>query len=215
MPAFLHHMPNWVRKVYPGSLWQVDTENKDVYLTFDDGPIPEITPWVLDVLNRYNIKATFFMVGDNVRKHPDIFRQVIDHGHLIGNHTFYHKNGFQQSDQEYYDNITKCREIIESQGYGDNLLFRPPYGRLRRRQLRHIIDDGYEVVLWSLLSGDFSPSLEPDNILKKLKKHLSPGSIVVFHDSIKAEVSMKATLEPFINHCLNSGYQFKLIKPVR
>ncbi|MCX2743700.1 polysaccharide deacetylase family protein [Mangrovivirga sp. M17] len=215
MAVFLHHTPKWMRKVYPGCIWQVDTDNKDIYLTFDDGPIPEVTPWVVDLLEKYHIKATFFLVGDNIKKHPEVFRLLVDNGHLVANHTYYHKNGFQLTDQEYYEEINLCKQEMLKNGYDDNLLFRPPHGRIKPKQIKEISAMGYDLVLWSLLSGDFSPSLTADVILKKLKKHLQPGTIAVFHDSLKAESLMKATLEPFIEYCIEKDYQFKLIKSVR
>lgn len=191
-----------VRAIYPKAIWRMDPSDKAVYLTFDDGPIPEVTPWVLDLLDKYHIKACFFMVGDNVRKHPDVFQMVKERGHLVGNHTFNHIRGFEYKGVSYLKNIEKANEFIQS------LYFRPPHGHLRRNQAI-VLHKKYKVIMWDLVTRDYSKKLNGEQVLQKVKKYARNGSIIVFHDSLKAEKNMKYALPRAIEYLLEQGYAFK------
>ncbi len=199
---FIEQPPSIIRALYPKALWRMSPQEKVVYLTFDDGPIPEVTPWVLDLLDKYNIKACFFMVGDNVRKHPEVFKMVKDRGHLVGNHTFNHIRGFEYKGKSYLKNIEKADEWIGS------LFFRPPHGHLRRNQLL-ALRKKYKVVMWDLVTRDYSKKLNGEQVFKKVKKYVRNGSIIVFHDSLKAEKNMKYALPRSIEYLLQQGYVFK------
>ena len=184
--------------------WKIPADQQVLYLTFDDGPIPEVTPEVLILLKKYNAKATFFMVGENVERYPEIAQQIIKEGHSIGNHTFKHLNGTKVSDKEYYKSIIEARNFIDSK------LFRPPYGRIRPRQILEIKKQ-YQIVLWSVLSGDFDKNTNPERCLKNVIKHSKSGSIIVFHDSLKAKENMLFALEGCLIHFRNQGYVFHSI----
>lgn len=188
---------------YPRAFWRMDKNEKAVYLTFDDGPIPEITPWVLDLLDKYNIKATFFLVGDNVRKHPKEFQMIVERGHRLGNHTFNHIRGFEYRSKNYLANTDKANELIHTN------LFRPPHGHMRWMQymvLRH----KYQIVMWDLVTRDYSNKLNGRQVLRKVKHYVRNGSIITFHDSIKAEKNMKYALPRAIEWLLEQGYEFKV-----
>lgn len=201
---FLHHSPFWLKAFFPGFTWHVPTEEKAIFLTFDDGPIPDITESVLDTLGQFNAKATFFCIGDNVRKHPDIFQKVLDNGHSVGNHTFNHMNGWKTEDDLYLANIAKCDEQLHL----NTVLFRPPYGRIKKSQSKVVLAER-KIVMWDVLSGDFSQNLTPEICLKKSIHHARPGSIVLFHDSIKASKNMLFALPRFLEHFAGQGYRFE------
>jgi len=184
--------------------WKLPTDDKVLYITFDDGPVPVVTPAVLDILDDYNAKATFFMVGENVKNYPEVMEQVVEAGHSIGNHTFNHLNGTKVSDKTYYRNILTAKEYINSD------LFRPPYGRIRPRQISEIKKQ-YQIVLWSVLSGDFDTSISDEKCLKNVIRHSKSGSIVVFHDSLKAQDRMLYALEGTLKHFSDLGYKFLAI----
>jgi peptidoglycan/xylan/chitin deacetylase (PgdA/CDA1 family) len=186
------------------------SKDKSIYLTFDDGPIPEVTEFVLEILEKYNAKATFFCIGDNIRKNPNIFKAIINQGHTIGNHTFNHLNGWKTNDEMYGQNIKKCQEIIEQNQYFSNSekpLFRPPYGRIKRSQSFDILPH-YQVVMWDVLSGDFSLNLSKEQVFTKTIRHTEAGSIVLFHDSIKAYSKMSYALPKFLEHFSEKDFQF-------
>ena len=165
--------------LYPGAIFRLPEENKKtVYITFDDGPVPEATPVVLDILKQYNAKATFFCVGENVQKHPEIYRQILAGGHSVGNHTFNHVDGWKNSVKDYYENTRKCAELVKSN------LFRPPYGRITLKQFRKLKKE-YKIVFWDVLSVDYDKDLNAEECLDSIKKYTRPGSIIVFHDSVK------------------------------
>lgn len=195
--------PKILRWLYPRAFWRMNKREKAVYLTFDDGPIPEITPWVLDLLDKYNIKATFFLVGDNVRKHPEEFKMIVDRGHRLGNHTFNHIRGFEYRSKNYLANTDKANELIQTN------LFRPPHGHMSWSQymvLRH----KYQIVMWDLVTRDYSKRLNGPQVLTKVKKYMRNGSIITFHDSIKAEKNMKYALPRAIEWLKEQGYEFKV-----
>jgi len=184
--------------------WKLPSNKKVLYLTFDDGPVPIVTPKVLSILKSYNAKATFFMVGENAQRYPDILSQVVSDGHQIGNHTFNHLNGTKVSDISYYRNINKAKEYIDSN------LFRPPYGRIRPRQISEI-KKKYQIVLWSVLSGDFDESISEKKCLSNVIKNSKSGSIIVFHDSLKAQERMLFALKGTLEHFSNLGFEFLAI----
>lgn len=200
---FIEQPPWLYRALFPGVTWRIPSEEKCVYLTFDDGPIPEVTPWVLDVLDRYGIKATFFCVGDNVRKHPDTYRLVLERGHRAGNHTFNHIQGLCNRTKSYVKNVETAGSLIES-----NLL-RPPHGHMRLRQVL-ALRNRYRIIMWDVVTRDYSPHMTPNGVLNVVKKYTRNGSIIVFHDSLKAEHNMKEALPRAIEWLLAQGYQFRL-----
>lgn len=202
---FIEQLPNWVRRLYPGVKWREDAASKVIYLTFDDGPIPEVTPWVLDVLDRYEIKATFFCVGDNVRKHPEVYQEVLRRGHRVGNHTFNHLRGFEIGCSRYVENVHKASEWIESD------LFRPPHGQLRYAQLDALLPE-YRIVQWDVISRDYNAKLKPEKVLNIVKRYARNGSIVVFHDSIKAEKNMKFALPKALDYWIKQGFTFRTLE---
>jgi peptidoglycan/xylan/chitin deacetylase (PgdA/CDA1 family) len=207
---FLSTTPWWLRKLFPGAVWDIKTGEKIIYLSFDDGPHPQITPFVLEALKKYDAKATFFCIGDNVKKFPAAYRQVIDEGHAVGNHTMHHLNGWKTKDEVYLEDITNAKNYIESS------LFRPPYGRIKRSQLRQLSSANYRLstVMWSVLAGDWLASLTPEKCFEQVKNNIYPGCIVVFHDSEKAYERMQYALPKVLAHFSKLGYRFKSITAV-
>lgn len=203
---FIEQPPLLYRLLYPNAVWRIENpERKTVYLTFDDGPIPEITPWVLDVLDKYAVKATFFCVGDNVRKHPYIFREVIERGHRVGNHTFNHLQGWQHSPKKFLRNTEIAKEWISS------TLFRPPHGHIRMKQSAQLHRSGYRLIMWDVVTRDYSKRVSPERVLRNVKKYTRNGSIIVFHDSLKAEKNLRYALPKAIEWLLEEGYEFGLV----
>lgn len=188
-------------------------EAKELYLTFDDGPVPGPTEFVLEELKKRNLAATFFCIGDNVRKYPAIFQKIIEAGHSIGNHTFNHLSGWKTSTTDYLKNIRACDEqMVQSfsayrEGNDKRNLFRPPYGRITRSQVRSLKE--YKIVMWDVLTHDYAKSLSSDQCLRGSIGATRPGSIIVFHDSVKAEKNMTYVLPRYIDHFLSEGYVFK------
>ena len=202
---FIEQPPQFVRQLYPGACWRMNVSERAVYLTFDDGPIPEVTPWVLDVLDRYRIKATFFMVGDNVRKHPEVYRMVVERGHRIGNHTYHHLKGFGLSADSYVANVEEANRLVESD------LFRPPHGLMRMSQY-HALRGRYRIVMWDLVTRDYNPKLTGDEVLGKVKRYARNGSIITFHDSLRATHNLYYALPRAIEWLLAEGYEFKIFE---
>jgi peptidoglycan/xylan/chitin deacetylase (PgdA/CDA1 family) len=180
----------------------VPTKEKVIYLTFDDGPIPEVTPEVLNILKEKNIHATFFCVGDNVKKHPDVLANLTAEGHAIGNHTFHHFNGWKTPPAEYLDDVSHCNDLIHTN------LFRPPYGKFTPSQY-FLLRKKYKIILWSVLSGDYHAGISKEQCLSNVVEYTGPGSIVVFHDSLKAKENLFYTLPRFIDHFLEKGFRFE------
>ncbi|MBP6385030.1 MAG: polysaccharide deacetylase family protein [Pseudarcicella sp.] len=209
---FLHHTNTFIQKLFPNYFtWKIKTDKKIIYLTFDDGPIPVITEFVIKTLAKYQAKATFFCIGDNIEKHPEIFKQIINAGHGIGNHTYNHPNGWKSNNLSYTKNTKKCNNIIKKYlPTEDKILFRPPYGRIKPLQAK-IINKTNKIIMWNVLSGDFSQNLSPEIVLQKTIKHTQPGSIVLFHDSIKASKNMYFALPLFLEHFSKMGYTFEKI----
>lgn len=191
--------------IYPSLTWKVKTNEKVIYLTFDDGPIPEVTEFVLEQLTVFNAKATFFCIGDNVRKNPDIFQKIVKAGHSIGNHTFNHLNGWKTDDKTYWQNIEQCKSELEKQGIFTNL-FRPPYGRIKFSQISQL--SYYEIIMWDVLTKDYNPEVSKEIAINKSIKHTKSGSIVVMHDSIKAYPTMSFLLPQILKHFTDRGYRF-------
>lgn len=207
-----------LQRLYPYGEFRT---GRAVYLTFDDGPIPEVTPQVLEILDRYHVKATFFMVGENIDKHPDVFRRVVEAGHSVGNHTYNHQKGIRYSQAEYLANVAKCRETIERhlEGItgarkiqsGERLLFRPPYGKAwfwQRRALRRM---GYRLIYWDVLTRDYDKDVTPEQMLSKIRRMTCPGSIINFHDSVKSNERMLAVLPQAIEWLQQQGYEIKAL----
>lgn len=184
--------------------WEIPDKPGQIFLTFDDGPIPEITPKVLQILEQFNAKATFFCVGDNVAKHSDVYQQVVDSGHTTGNHTYHHLNGWQTNVEEYVNDIIKCKSLVDSN------LFRPPYGRIRPSAIKYLRED-YRIIMWSVLTGDYDKTLIPEKVLKNAIDNTTDGSIVVFHDSLKAADRLFYALPRFLEHFSKKGFTFSTI----
>ena len=200
---FIEQPPQLIRQLYPRACWRMNVSERAVYLTFDDGPIPEVTPWVLDVLDKYKIKATFFMVGDNVRKHPDEYKMVVERGHRIGNHSFNHLKGFAESTEHYLANIDKASAYISSD------LYRPPHGIMRMSQYRALCER-YRIIMWDLVTRDYNPKLTGEQVLDKVKRYARNGSIITFHDSLRATRNLYYALPRAIEWLLAEGYEFKV-----
>ncbi|MBL0233427.1 MAG: polysaccharide deacetylase family protein [Chitinophagaceae bacterium] len=196
--------PFWLKLLYPKRTWAISTSEKIIYLTFDDGPHPQITPFVLDLLKQYEAKASFFCIGHNVERYPLVYDRILADGHSTGNHTYDHKNGFKTNDEEYLNDLRKAETWIRSK------LFRPPYGRLKWSQARKLKD--YRIIMWDLLSGDFDTGLKKEKCLEMVKKHARPGSILVFHDSEKAWERLEYVLPNMLAYFKQQGYRFEKIR---
>jgi peptidoglycan/xylan/chitin deacetylase (PgdA/CDA1 family) len=219
---YLHFTNSFIHKAFPHFTWKINTDEKVIFLTFDDGPIPEVTPWVLGELEKYDAKATFFCVGDNIRKSPSIFEEVIARGHSIGNHTFNHLNGWQTTEEAYLENVQLCEDyLINIQKNSARLrdkqtkvysttrpLFRPPHGRLSAAQSK-ILRTHYQIVMWDVLTGDFDQNLDKNTCLQKAIRYTKKGSIVVFHDSQKAKTNLYHVLPRYLEHFSNQGFRFE------
>jgi len=201
---YLIKTPKIIKNLFPNFVWNIPTTEKVLYLTFDDGPIPEVTPWVLDQLAMYNAKGTFFCVGENIQKHNDVFQQVVDQGHQVGNHTFNHLSGWKTEVLPYFHNVRKCAQEMQSD------LFRPPYGRLRPKQAQ-FLQRHYDVIMWDILSGDFDPKITAEQCLDNVIDNAEPGSIIVFHDSLKAQDKLRFVLPRVLAHFEALGYRFEAI----
>ena len=220
---FIHKTNFLMRALYPNFTWRIPTEKKEIFLTFDDGPVPEITEFVLEELDKYKAKATFFCIGGNIEKYPFIFQMIVNQQHTIGNHTFNHVRGWDVEDDYYLDNFNKCEEIIverrsicdvknsvigNQKSNIEHRMFRPPFGRIKRSQAREILKT-HEIVMWDVLTGDYDQSLSKERVLSKSLQHIQNGSIVLFHDSIKASKNMMFTLPKVLKHFSEQGFVFK------
>lgn len=200
--------PWYLKKMYSNLLWDIPSEEKVMYLTFDDGPHPIATPFVLEQLQRYKARGTFFCIGKNVMEHPALYRRLLDEGHVTANHTFNHLNGWQVSDEDYF------RDVIDARKYIDSKLFRPPYGRITRFQARHLQQSalGFRVVMWDVVSGDFDTAITPEKCASNVLKNSRNGSVVVFHDSEKAYPRLQKALPATLEHFSAMGYRFEAIR---
>lgn len=197
--------PKILKRTYPKYVWDFPTVDRKIYLTFDDGPTPTVTNWVLDELAKYRAKATFFCIGKNVIDNPELFNRINNEGHTIGNHTYSHLNGWENKHITYLKDVIKCQDVVESK------FFRPPYGKLTRLQI-NAISKKYSIVMWDVLSGDFDKTITPDHCSQNVLLNTGKGSIVVFHDSLKAEKNLKHALPNLLKHFSELGYDFKAIQ---
>ncbi|MDZ7743640.1 MAG: polysaccharide deacetylase family protein [Bacteroidota bacterium] len=211
MPIFVARLmyfiksPKIIRKLFPSHLvWEIPNKEGKIFLTFDDGPDPDVSHEVLKILDSYQIKASFFCVGDNVRKHPETYRLIMEKGHATGNHSFNHLNGWKTSNKDYFDNIVRCREYVDSR------LFRPPYGRIRNSQARHLKDE-YSIIMWSVLAGDFDRRFSREDCIKNVLSNTDSGSIIVFHDSRKTKQKLLYALPAVIEGLLKRELVFDVI----
>ena len=195
--------PQWLQRIFPGFWWRLSANDPPMlYLTFDDGPHPEVTPQVLELLEQFEAKATFFCLGNNVEQHPAIYRKVLQKGHATGNHTYRHSNGWQMSSQRY------VQEVAQAEHYIQSTLFRPPYGRIFPHQARALRRRGYHIVMFDVLSGDFDTRLRAEQCAQNVIENAEPGSIVVFHDSAKAWPRLQHCLPAVLEHFAERGYRF-------
>lgn len=198
----------FVKHLFPRYHWSGPVADKTVYLTFDDGPIPVITPWVLDQLRRYNAKATFFCIGDNVIKHGEILGEIIADGHSVGNHTQNHLNGWSTSTVKYIDNAAQCMQALAERSV-KTLLFRPPYGKIRSSAARLLMAKGYKIIMWDVLSADFDQSISREKCLKNVVENIASGSIIIFHDSEKAFKNLEYALPQTLKFLAEQNYKCK------
>ncbi len=212
--SMVFRTPFFLPLIYPQLVWRISTSEKKIFLTFDDGPVPGPTEFVLDTLEKFNAKATFFCIGDNVRKHPEVFKKIVDGHHAIGNHTFSHLKGWSTSVQEYVRNTDLCTAQIQSAGIQlpvaeSRPLFRPPYGRIKKSQISALTN--YRIIMWDVLTGDYSKSNSAKRCLEGSIQATRSGSIVVFHDSMKAESNLKHILPRYLQHFIEKEYSFELL----
>ena len=205
-----------MRRFYSSAIWRVPTKEKKIFLTFDDGPIPEITPWVLSTLRQYNAKATFFCVGANIDKHSEIFQQVLSGGHSVGNHTYNHLNGWKTKTKDYLENISLCDSTIKKELSIINsplsIPFRPPYGRMKQSQIS-LLKSHFSIIMWDVLSGDFDKNTSEEKCLQNVLTKTREGSIVVLHDSIKAKKNLFYVLPKFLEYFSKEGFVFASLTP--
>lgn len=201
---YLVKTPWWLRKMYPSLTWSIPAQANEIYLTFDDGPHPTITPFVLDALAAHNMKATFFCIGKNVRKHPDIYKRIIDEGHRVGNHTMAHLNGWKTGDAVYINDVLIAKEFIDSR------LFRPPYGRISSFQIQQL-KPVFDIIMWDVLSGDFDTTINGAKCVQNVVLNTTPGSIIVFHDSEKAFPRLQYALPKVLDYFTEKGWTSKAI----
>lgn len=201
-----YQLPAWLQRIYPGAIWRGDTTRKVVYLTFDDGPIPEVTPKLLDILEKEKVHATFFMVADNVTKHPQIYHRVVANGHKVGNHTYNHIKGTKYKLADYIANVKKADVIL-----GGTKLFRPPYGRIWPKEIIALRSMGYKIILWDVLTHDYDKNCSADEMVKIVTRYARNGSIIAFHDSLKSNERMLAAVPRVIQELRNEGYTFETL----
>jgi peptidoglycan/xylan/chitin deacetylase (PgdA/CDA1 family) len=197
-------LPGFLTSFFKEAIWRLDETNPVVYLTFDDGPIPEVTPWVLEVLKEENIQATFFCVGENVARYPEIYKSILDNGHSVGNHTYNHLQGLKTNKKDFFRNIEQAGKCIHSD------LFRPPHGWMRRAQYNYL-KRKYRIVMWDVISCDYNTNLSPEKVFRNITGYVRSGSIVTFHDSVKARQNLVRTLQPAIRWIKEQGFRFEAI----
>ena len=200
---FIEQPARWLRWLYPHATWRMNAKEHAVYLTFDDGPIPEATPFILQTLRRYDIKATFFMVGDNVRKYPELYEQVVKEGHQIGNHTMNHISGFKHWTTTYIINTYQANELIHAH------LFRPPHGWMRHSPY-YWLKKYYRIVFWDVVTRDYSNRLTAEDVVANVKRYARNGSIITFHDSLKSIEKLYTALPASIEWLKEQGYEFRI-----
>jgi peptidoglycan/xylan/chitin deacetylase (PgdA/CDA1 family) len=200
----INRLNKYYRFLYKKALWQMPGDKKIVYLTFDDGPHPMATPFVLDILKKYNLKASFFCIGKNIVQYPELFNRIIKEGHALGNHTYNHLNGLKVSNDQYFSDYEKCQKLYPF------TYFRPPYGRMSLRQMQYL-SGKTKIVMWSILTKDYAQNISPEYALQTIQKNIKPGSIIVYHDSEKAFNNLSFSLERSIKFLLNNQYEFKAL----
>lgn len=196
---------SFLKLIYPKAVWKINTSEKIIYLTFDDGPISGLTEWVLDELKKYDAKATFFCVGANILKNPTIFKRIIREGHRVANHTMFHPKGFKTKNLDYLKEVNQCKELVK------NDLFRPPYGQLKRSQYKALLDKGFKIIFWDVISYDYE-KINEKACLNNVIRNTKPGSIVLFHDNYKAEKNLRYSLPLYLKHFAHLQYKFNVIK---
>jgi peptidoglycan/xylan/chitin deacetylase (PgdA/CDA1 family) len=199
------HISDWTKAFYPSLIWDYRKKSKTIYLTFDDGPTPVVTQQVLDLLKQYNAKASFFCLGRNVERHSEEFRAILDAGHTVGNHTYSHLKGWKSDNDEYYRDIELANTLIHSK------LFRPPYGQITRPQIKYLRQH-YRIIMWEVMSHDYDSRIDKDRSLKSVLKYARSGSILVFHDSVKASEKLFYMLPRVLEHFSKKGYTFERIE---
>lgn len=200
---YLVQPPYLLRRVYPAATWRAATTVPKIYLSFDDGPIPGVTERVLDLLQKENVKAVFFCVGENVQKYPQIFERILAEGHQVGNHTYNHLNGWNTDSISYFRNVAKCAELVNS------TLFRPPYGRMKNSQYKALVKR-FQIIMWDVMTVDYDAKVSKEQCLKNACSNLRNGSVVLFHDSLKAASNMEYALPRFIEFAKSKGFEFSL-----
>lgn len=198
------HFPSIIKPLGRDLIFNIKNQDNAIYITFDDGPHPEITPWVCEQLGRFNAKATFFLVGENAETYPSIALELLNAGHAIGNHSYHHLSGWKTENERYFDDIVHCNQIVES------ALFRPPYGQITRSQAKYLSHD-YKIIMWSDLSADFDQKYAPEECFKFATRKVQAGSIIVFHDSEKAWPRLKKAFPKCLEHYANLGFEMKAI----
>ena len=199
--------PRFLSWIFPKRVWAFSRKTSKVYLTFDDGPIPEVTPWVLQELDKFHAKATFFCIGDNVCKHPIIFNQIIKKGHRIGNHTQHHINGWKTSFEDYISDIALCDSALTTHQSPITNLFRPPYGRITTKQSKKLQQLGYQIIMWDVLTKDYDANISAKDALHNTIRAIRPGSIIVFHDSLKAQKKLKFILPKVLEYIKRNDWE--------
>jgi peptidoglycan/xylan/chitin deacetylase (PgdA/CDA1 family) len=194
-----------LKRIYPQVTWNMDRAEPSIYLTFDDGPIPVITEWILDLLKDYDAKSTFFCVGANIQKNPAIYERILQEGHSAGNHTMFHSGGFKTRSSEYLKEAAECRKLV------NNHLFRPPHGQLKPSQYKALIAEGYRIILWDVISYDYE-KISPEKCAKNVLNNARNGSIVLFHDNVKAEANIRYALPLMLRDFSEKGFRFKRIE---
>lgn len=214
MEPYFAKTPNIIQSIFSDFTWRIATDKKEIYLTFDDGPIPEITSWVLNTLDDYHAKATFFCVGDNIKKHPEVFQNILNNDHAIGNHTYNHLNGWTTKTKHYLDNVEKAANAIQNSKLKtqNSILFRPPYGKIKTPQRKALQKKGYQIIMWDVLSGDFDPNMGKEKCLQNVIKNTDRGSIIVLHDSKKTFEKLQYVLPKILKYFSEKGFEFKKIE---
>lgn len=200
-----------IKKVFSNYIWDIPNKKNTIYLTFDDGPTPEVTTWVLEILKKENIKATFFCIGKNIIVQPDLFKKILSEGHTIGNHTNNHLNGWKIDNDLYLENCHTCETIIMKNSNIKPTLFRPPYGKIKKEQAKKIKNLGYKIIMWDVLSADFDTKITPQKCLDNVVSTVKSGSIIVFHDSQKAALNLKFALPKAIKELKQKGFVFETL----
>jgi len=211
MWSYLVKTPNLVQRFFHNYSWRISTEKKEIFLTFDDGPVPDFTPWVLKTLRKYGAKATFFCVGENIKKHPRIYKKILRNGHSVGNHTYNHLQGWKTPTRKYLKNVIKAEAYLKGGQHSGTKLFRPPHGRIRPLQAKILRKKGYRIIMWDVLSGDFDPHLSKEECYEHTIKNIQNGSIVVFHDSDKSFRNLDYVLPRLLEHFKKQGYVFRAL----